>query len=162
MTTHSSQEETLAGGVPNVHGLHGHRIHRTSKAAKKRKPTGQPVLHQRRGPSLLGRVPCCNATARSSLLHPTALWHWKVSCIACAHQGYRLDYLQGQGRLTRPPRDGSLRIHLSRAHRAGPSGLSPSSPLVASCLTAVPAYPSHTQAGLVWQRVRLQPSPSPL
>jgi hypothetical protein len=118
MTTHSSQEETLAGGVPNVHGLHGHRIHRTSKAAKKRKPTGQPVLHQRRGPSLLGRVPCCNATARSSLLHTAALWHWKVSCIACAHQGYRLDYLQGQGRLTRPPRDGSLRIH----PRPGPSG----------------------------------------
>jgi len=88
--------------------------------------------------------------------------HWAVSCVTCAHRGYRLDYLQGQGRLTRPPRDGSLRIHLSRAHRAGPSGLSPSSPLVASCLTAVPAYPSHTQAGLVWPRVRLQPSPSPL
>ena len=118
MTTHSSQEETLAGGVPNVHGLHGHRIHRTSKAAKKRKPTGQPVLHLRSGPSLLGWGPCCYATARSSLLHPAALWHWKVSYIACAHQGCRLDYLQGQVRLTRPPRDGSLRIHPS----PGPSG----------------------------------------
>ena len=26
MTTHSSQEETLAGGVPNVRGLQEHRL----------------------------------------------------------------------------------------------------------------------------------------
>ena len=27
MTAHSSQEETLAGGVPNVRGLQKHRLH---------------------------------------------------------------------------------------------------------------------------------------
>jgi hypothetical protein len=37
----------------------------------KKKPTGQPVLHQRRRPSLVGRGPCCCATARSSLLIPS-------------------------------------------------------------------------------------------
>ncbi len=28
MTAHSSQEETLAGGVPNVRGVQKHRLHR--------------------------------------------------------------------------------------------------------------------------------------
>jgi len=120
MTTHSSQEETLAGGVPNVHGLHGHRIHRTSKAAKKENRRASRCCISAVGPAYSAgfRAAMPPRDARSSLLHPTALWHWKVSCIACAHQGYRLDYLQGQGRLTRPPRDGSLRIHPS----PGPSG----------------------------------------
>jgi hypothetical protein len=30
-----SQEETLAGGVPNVRGLQEHRLHRNSRTAKK-------------------------------------------------------------------------------------------------------------------------------
>jgi hypothetical protein len=55
-----------------VHGLHKHRIHRNSRTAKK-EAKGRPVLHQRRQPSLLGRGPCCCATARSSLLIPSCL-----------------------------------------------------------------------------------------
>ena len=43
----------------------------------------------------------------------TGLWRVSSGCVAGAHQGYRLDYLQGQDRLMRPPRDGSLRIHPS-------------------------------------------------
>ena len=58
------------------------------------------------------------SAARSSFPPQLLTGHWKVSCVAGARQGQRLDYLQGQGRLTRPPRDGSLRIHPS----PGPSG----------------------------------------
>ena len=39
--------------------------------------------------------------------------HWRMYANIRAHQGHKLDYLQGQGRLMRPPRDGSFRIHPS-------------------------------------------------
>ncbi len=57
---------------------------------------------------------------------------------ACAHQGHKLDYLQGPGRLTRPPRDGSFRIHPSpdtfgRAHETMCEAYSQSQ-VLAGCL----------------------------
>jgi hypothetical protein len=85
----------------------------------KKKLTGQPVLHQRRRPSLVGRGPCCCATSRPSLLIPSCALAIGGPVVSPAPiNGYRLDYLKGQGRLMRPPRDGSLRIHPS----SGPSG----------------------------------------
>ena len=79
---------------------------------------GRPVLHRRRWPSLFGWVPCCCATAHSSLLRPSCSLATGGSAVSPAPIRVRLDYLQGQGRLMRPPRDGSLQIHLSQ----GPSG----------------------------------------
>ncbi len=53
----------------------------------KKKPTGQLVLNQRSGPSLFGQGPCCCcAIARSSLLPRLLTGHWKVCCVAGAHQ----------------------------------------------------------------------------
>ena len=102
-----SQEETLAGGVPNVHGLHKHRIHRNSRTAKKETngPAGVASAPSAQ-PGRPGSVLLCHCALQ--LAHPQLLnGHWGVSCVAGAH-GFRLDYLQGQGRLMRPPRDGSL------------------------------------------------------
>jgi hypothetical protein len=112
------QEETLAGGVPNVRGLHKHRIHRNSRTAKKETNGSAGVasapLAQPNRPGSVRLCRCALQLARSQLL----TGHWRVSCVAGAHPGYRLDYLQGQGRLMRPPRDDSLRIHPG----PGPSG----------------------------------------
>ncbi len=113
-----SQEETLAGGVPNVRGLQKHSLHRNSRTAKKETdgladvataPWAQPIRPR--------SVLLCQSALQLTLPQ-LLIGHWKVSCVACAHQGYRLDYLQGQDRLMRPPRDSSLRIHLS----LGPMG----------------------------------------
>ncbi len=84
----------------------------------KKIPMGRPVLHRRRWPSLFCWVPCCCATAHSSLLRPSCSLATGGSAVSPALIRVRLDYLQGQGRLMRPPRDGSLQIHPSQ----GPSG----------------------------------------
>jgi hypothetical protein len=66
-----SQEETLAGGVPNVRGLQKHRLHRNSRTAKNETDGLAGVataLWGQCGPSLFGQGPCCCATPRSSLL----------------------------------------------------------------------------------------------
>ncbi len=99
-----SQEETLAGGVPNVRSLQKHRLHRNSRTAKKETdglagvataPWAQPIRPR--------SVLLCHSALQLTLpqLH---IGHWKVSCVACAHQGHRLDYLQGQGESLQPAR----------------------------------------------------------
>jgi hypothetical protein len=148
MTTHSSQEETLAGGVPNVHGLHKHRIHRNSRTAKKEAngsagvasaPSAQP---SRPGPVLL-----CHCALQ--LAHPQLLTgHWRVSCVAGAHQAFRLDYLQGQGRLMRPPRDGSLRIHPSPGPSGRTVGTDSESLVLAGCLLPAAVLAHLTDTGM--------------
>jgi hypothetical protein len=160
MTAHSSQdsEETLSRGVPHFHGLHKHRIHRNSRTTKKEidgpagaasAPSAQSV---RLGSVLLGHC--------ALQLVPPHLrtGHWKVGCVAGAHQDYRLDYLQGQGRLSRPPRDGSLRIHLSW----GPLGrtVGTESLVLAGCLPPAAVIAHLTDTGLVaGHQAAAQPKP---
>ncbi len=47
---------------------------------------------------------CSGYCALQLSLSQLLIGHWKVSCFAGAHQCCRLDYLQGQGHLMRPPR----------------------------------------------------------
>ena len=177
MTAHSSQEETLAGGVPNVRGLHEHRIHRNSRTAKKENRWA-------------GRSRCCisavgpaySAGVRAAVPLPVPACsapaaHWPLE--DQLRPSRLKSYLQGQGRLTRPPRDGSLRIHLS----PGPSGrtvgmesqvlvdrlLPAGSPSTSDCsdtgvsvVTGRPA-PAQTEPSLIAQLwVRLQQRHAPV
>ena len=84
MTTHSSQKETLAGGVPNVHGLHKHRIHRNSRTATSKKEANGPAgvaSAPSAQPSRPGSVLLCHCALQ--LAHPQLLTgHWRVSCVA--------------------------------------------------------------------------------
>jgi hypothetical protein len=148
MTTHSSQEETLAGGVPNVHGLHKHRIHRNSRTAKKEAngPAGVASAPSAQ-PSRPGSVLLCHCALQ--LAHPQLLTgHWRVSCVAGAHQAFRLDYLQGQGRLMRPPRDGSLRIHPSPGPSGRTVGTDSESLVLAGCLLPAAVLAHLTDTGM--------------
>jgi hypothetical protein len=112
-------------------------------------------------------VPACSAPAA----------HWPLEDQLCPSR--LKSYLQGQGRLTRPPRDGSLRIHLS----PGPSGrtvgmksqvlvdrlLPAGSPSMSDCsdtgvsvVTGRPA-PAQTEPSLIAQLwVRLQQRHAPV
>jgi hypothetical protein len=146
-----SQEETLAGGVPNVHGLHKHRFHRNSRTAKKETngPAGvasalsaQPV---RPGSVLLSH--CALQLAPPQLR--TGLWRVRTGCVAGAHQGYRLGYLQGQGRLMRPPRDGSLRIHPSLGPLGRTIGTDSESVVLAGYLLPAAVLAHLTDTGMV-------------
>ena len=145
------EEETLAGGVPNVHGLHKHRFHRNSRTAKKETngPAGvasalsaQPV---RPGSVLLSH--CALQLAPPQLR--TGLWRVRTGCVAGAHQGYRLGYLQGQGRLMRPPRDGSLRIHPSPGPSGRTVGTDSESLVLAGCLLPAAVLAHLTETGTV-------------
>jgi hypothetical protein len=175
MTTHSSQEETLTGGVPNVHGLHGHRIHRTSKAAKKENRRASRCCISAVGPAYSAGVRAAVPLPVPTCSAPAA--HWPLEDQLCPSR--LKSYLQGQGRLTRPPRDGSLRIHLS----PGPSGrtvgmksqvlvdrlLPAGSPSMSDCsdtgvsvVTDRPA-PAQTEPSLIAQLwVRLQQRHAPV
>ena len=90
MTTHSSQEETLAGGVPNVHGLHKHRIHRNSRTAKNETdgPAGVASASSAQ-PVRPGSVLLCHGALQLAPSQPLT-GYWRVSCVAGAHQGLKI------------------------------------------------------------------------
>ncbi len=96
MTTFS-QEETLAGGVPknpNVRGLQKHRLHRNSRTAKKATDGLASVATAPWAQPIRPRSVLLCYSALQLTLPQLLIGHWKVSCVAFAHQGYRLDYLQ--------------------------------------------------------------------
>jgi hypothetical protein len=127
------------------------RIHRNSRTAKQETdspagvasaPWAQPI---RPGSVLL----CHCAPQLAPPQRRNGLW--RVSCVAGAHQGYRLDYLQGQGRLARLPRGGSLRIHPSRGSLGRTIGTDSESLVLAVCLlhAAVLAHLTLADTGMV-------------
>ena len=122
MTTHSRRNEPLPGVFQTcVISTHIESIEQSARLQSlTRWAVGPaPELWARPvwpAPLLLVTRPCP--------LDPTQrlVGHWRMYADIRAHQGHNLDYLQGQGRLMRPPRDGSLRIHPSLGTSVGARG----------------------------------------
>ncbi len=82
MTTYSSQEETPAIGVPVLHGLHSHRMHRTSERLQKKQVDrpAQWVKPSRPGSMLLATAcpaPAAHCPLEGQLRRRRPQYAWK-------------------------------------------------------------------------------------
>ncbi len=75
-----SQEWTLAGGVPNVHDLNAHRIHRTISTLKEFDPIGFRPRVRAAGPAGLAYAPAASHEAMSARPNAVAWWPLKDIC----------------------------------------------------------------------------------
>jgi hypothetical protein len=148
-----------------VHALNAHRIHRTISGLKEFDPMGfRPRV---RAVSPAGSAYALAASHEAMFARPNVAARWPLKDVCehpgCAHQGHTLDYLQGQGRQLRPPRDVSFRIHPSLGHWVEPTRpceAYPQSRVLAGCLPPDGGHsfsiqrPRHAATPLV-------PAPSP-